>query len=736
MNSDAAFARCEVAQELPDDEIDARLESAATTTEALSAAVEPTTWRLVHRNLFTHRAPKQLRAEDAMVCGCVPGPDGVGCGEECLNRSLFYECEPALCPCGAGCANRRFQRREQAAVEMRRAGRKGAGLYATAPLPRGAFVTEYVGEVLDEAVYAARKAVYAAAGARHFYFMSLTGAEVIDAAQRGSLGRFVNHSCEPNCETQKWMVAGELCIGLFTLREVAPHEELTFDYNFERYGDKPMRCLCGAAACCGWIGGKGDGAPPEPGAPDEPPDADDDAAPLPVMLPSDGAETAAFEAAAAAHTRAEAERAAARARERAARLARRATADARKPASAGGGVRRLGGAAGVEAPWVRRSEVDRRMDALRAPAGGARSRDTAAPLLRLFSLALAGERGGGVCARDLSLLLECVAATRAPLLQAALLAAGALPVLSHVLGRLAAPPPRAEEPATALLRKTLRTLVALPLPRLPPAALQPQPQQHPGAGAAAAAAARLAGLLRGVAACRGGDAECARGARDALARLGVAADPPPPFARAGAGGAQPPPAQPPPPPPPPPLPTAPPPPPPALPPPDSGADLVTPVMEGVGDGGGGGAFAGGPPPGSAPRAPAPPASRRSVFPPDTAVPWPAKADLVRLPDGWSDTGSDAFAFGVLVLVSYRLGKYTQPGHPLARAVRPGADAMAIKLATKVVERERTKAAAHGPRPPHAAAGAHAVRRDALGERIKTFVSESVRLLRPEGGKHA
>ena len=52
------------------------------------------------------------------------------------------------------------------------------------------------------------------------------------------MGRFINHSCEPNCETQKWLVQGELAIGLFAQKDILAGEELTFDYNFERYGDK------------------------------------------------------------------------------------------------------------------------------------------------------------------------------------------------------------------------------------------------------------------------------------------------------------------------------------------------------------------------------------------------------------------------------------------------------------------------------------------------------------------
>lgn len=61
---------------------------------------------------------------------------------------------------------------------------------------------------------------------------------------QGALGRFINHSCEPNCETQKWVVQGsEIAIGLFTTKAIPANTELTFDYNFERYGDKVAVCL-------------------------------------------------------------------------------------------------------------------------------------------------------------------------------------------------------------------------------------------------------------------------------------------------------------------------------------------------------------------------------------------------------------------------------------------------------------------------------------------------------------
>jgi histone-lysine N-methyltransferase ASH1L len=55
---------------------------------------------------------------------------------------------------------------------------------------------------------------------------------IIDAT-RGSICRFVNHSCEPNCSFQMWFVEGERRMALFAGEEgIETGEELTYDYNF------------------------------------------------------------------------------------------------------------------------------------------------------------------------------------------------------------------------------------------------------------------------------------------------------------------------------------------------------------------------------------------------------------------------------------------------------------------------------------------------------------------------
>ena len=70
---------------------------------------------------------------------------------------------------------------------------------------------------------------------------------------KGSIARFVNHSCEPNCTMQKWTVNGEPHMGLFAGKDgIMTGDELTYDYNFAPFSTKnTQKCLCGAKNCRG-----------------------------------------------------------------------------------------------------------------------------------------------------------------------------------------------------------------------------------------------------------------------------------------------------------------------------------------------------------------------------------------------------------------------------------------------------------------------------------------------------
>ncbi|CAK9296096.1 unnamed protein product [Gordionus sp. m RMFG-2023] len=83
--------------------------------------------------------------------------------------------------------------------------------------------------------------------------MSLKQSQIIDATNKGSYSRFINHSCDPNCETQKWTVNGKLRIGIFSKKRIPKYSELTFDYQSQRYGREPQKCFCSSANCRGYI---------------------------------------------------------------------------------------------------------------------------------------------------------------------------------------------------------------------------------------------------------------------------------------------------------------------------------------------------------------------------------------------------------------------------------------------------------------------------------------------------
>lgn len=97
--------------------------------------------------------------------------------------------------------------------------------------------------------------VVAQVGQRHYYFMNIGNGEVIDACRKGNRARFINHSCDPNCETQKWLARGELAIGLFAtkvcscelphLQHVPPAAQCTRSRLQEQHGAGALQSTMG-----------------------------------------------------------------------------------------------------------------------------------------------------------------------------------------------------------------------------------------------------------------------------------------------------------------------------------------------------------------------------------------------------------------------------------------------------------------------------------------------------------
>lgn len=88
----------------------------------------------------------------------------------------------------------------------------------------------------------------------HFYMLTIDKDRIIDAGPKGNYSRFMNHSCQPNCETLKWTVNGDTRVGLFAVCDIPAGTELTFNYNLDCLGNEKTVCRCGASNCSGFLG--------------------------------------------------------------------------------------------------------------------------------------------------------------------------------------------------------------------------------------------------------------------------------------------------------------------------------------------------------------------------------------------------------------------------------------------------------------------------------------------------
>ncbi|KAG9354712.1 hypothetical protein JZ751_001425 [Albula glossodonta] len=188
-------------------------------------------------------------------CNCKP-TDESPCSQDsqCLNRMLQYECHPQVCPAGDSCQNQCFTKRLYPETEVIKTEGRGWGLKTKQDLKKGDFVTEYVGELIDSEECKQRIKHAHENHVTNFYMLTLTKDRVIDAGPKGNFSRFMNHSCSPNCETQKWTVNGDVRIGLFALCDIEAETELTFNYNLDCLGNGRTSCHCGAENCSGFLG--------------------------------------------------------------------------------------------------------------------------------------------------------------------------------------------------------------------------------------------------------------------------------------------------------------------------------------------------------------------------------------------------------------------------------------------------------------------------------------------------
>lgn len=226
---------------------------------------KPAPFELVRRSVFVSvPPPRRGHKEDSATCECRPPPQAseagmrLGCGAECLNRKLRFSCDSRTCPCGDACSNRPLSSLPVPKTKVTRTENRGWGLVLLEPVKAGTFITEYAGEIVNEAECARRLEHDKMTGEENFYLMEISSNYVIDAKFKGSIARFINSGCHPNCETQRWVDAAtnETRVGIFAREDIPAGTELTYDYNFAHFGDAnstSFMCMCGHPKCRGTL---------------------------------------------------------------------------------------------------------------------------------------------------------------------------------------------------------------------------------------------------------------------------------------------------------------------------------------------------------------------------------------------------------------------------------------------------------------------------------------------------
>jgi hypothetical protein len=131
---------------------------------------------------------------------------------------------------------------------------QGRGGFATRAIRKGERIAEYLGERISWKE-ADRRYDDTRMGRHHTFLFSVTSRSVLDGAVGGSDARFMNHSCDPNCEA----VDDRGRIFIEALGPISNGDELTYDYAYERDAthsgeDEALyACHCGSVNCRGSI---------------------------------------------------------------------------------------------------------------------------------------------------------------------------------------------------------------------------------------------------------------------------------------------------------------------------------------------------------------------------------------------------------------------------------------------------------------------------------------------------
>ena len=139
-------------------------------------------------------------------------------------------------------------------IQTRRSSVHGKGVFAVQAIAAGETILEYAGEIITWA-QAQKRHPHDPENPNHTFYFHIDEQHVIDALHGGNSSRWINHACNPNCETEEQ--GGRIFIK--ALRNIQVGEELNYDYGLiieARYTPKlkaEYPCWCGAKNCRGTL---------------------------------------------------------------------------------------------------------------------------------------------------------------------------------------------------------------------------------------------------------------------------------------------------------------------------------------------------------------------------------------------------------------------------------------------------------------------------------------------------
>lgn len=207
-------------------------------------------------------------------CSCIRLSGGLNYDNNILSTKNI-DAEPILecnsfCPCPGDCGNRLVQKGPLQGLIVNTCNNetKGMGLYTKNAIQKGTFICEYAGEVITKTQALKRHKINALQRNMNYIYClnEHSGSGVtqtfIDPSSFGNIGRYINHSCDPNSHIIPVRVDSPIPkLAIFSCKDILSDTEITFDYgsnNEFSVGSQGIdlihnrkKCLCGSPVCKG-----------------------------------------------------------------------------------------------------------------------------------------------------------------------------------------------------------------------------------------------------------------------------------------------------------------------------------------------------------------------------------------------------------------------------------------------------------------------------------------------------